>query len=261
MNSSSIKSLLSQRAAYSSEYLQDSASDVQALPAPLNSTEAAFLKYLTDSANLGISASSTNAHQQRDQFNSPQLPTSNFSPQASGESATSLRVDSDLLLAAGFGSSELGRSQSNVAPGNPHHLPPGLQTDPSLLMLPPQLTQASLSQGSLSQSSTQHAASFRLPSPQSQQPGSMLITEHTDVMTSAGLIIFTFAQSGSSFFILHTTQPSESGSNNPSLETALHVALCARKINTQAGGGFDVGFVPFLVNEDTEHLGVSDFWW
>ncbi|KAG2496907.1 hypothetical protein HYH03_004913 [Edaphochlamys debaryana] len=87
-------------------------------------------------------------------------------------------------------------------------------------------------------------------------PTSLTVQTITDAMQAAGLINFTFSQSAHSSFVLNT-QLDQAGSTSVAVLTqALRVVLAARKINQQAVARFDLGFVPFLVSDAAEGIGL-----
>ncbi|GLC36973.1 hypothetical protein PLESTB_000172600 [Pleodorina starrii] len=87
-------------------------------------------------------------------------------------------------------------------------------------------------------------------------PTQIVVTQVTDSMQAAGLVNFTFSQSAHSSFVLNT-QLDQAGSTSVGILTqALRVVLAARKINQQAVARFDLGFVPFLVTDAAEGIGL-----
>lgn len=101
------------------------------------------------------------------------------------------------------------------------------------------------------------AANGQYIHPSLQLPNSILVTAGTDPMQAAGLISFTFSQSPHSFFVLNTLGGAESGVTSVGvLNAALRVVLSARKINQHAVARFDLGFVPFVVSDAADGIGL-----
>ncbi|KXZ51069.1 hypothetical protein GPECTOR_14g54 [Gonium pectorale] len=87
-------------------------------------------------------------------------------------------------------------------------------------------------------------------------PTQIVVTQITDCMQAAGLVNFTFSQSAHSSFVLNTQLDQSGATSVEVLTQALRVVLAARKINHQAVARFDLGFVPFLVTDAAEGIGL-----
>ncbi|EFJ48944.1 hypothetical protein VOLCADRAFT_90275 [Volvox carteri f. nagariensis] len=87
-------------------------------------------------------------------------------------------------------------------------------------------------------------------------PTQIMVTQVTDSMQAAGLVNFTFTQSAHSSFVLNTHLDQTGSTSVGVLTQALRVVLAARKINQQAVARFDLGFVPFLVTDAAEGIGL-----
>ncbi|KAG2449902.1 hypothetical protein HYH02_000008 [Chlamydomonas schloesseri] len=87
-------------------------------------------------------------------------------------------------------------------------------------------------------------------------PTQALVQQSTDPLQLSGIINFTFSQSPNPSFVLNTQLDSSGSTPVATLTQALRVVLAARKINTQAVARFDLGFVPFLVSDAAEGIGL-----
>ncbi|GFR52417.1 hypothetical protein Agub_g14989 [Astrephomene gubernaculifera] len=194
------------------------------------------------SANALVEALTQLTHQQQQQQQQQQLHLlDNADRPRSGAAAHALEENSgaQLLLQQML----LGDVDGGAASGSqPEELLPSLALD--------QLVQAGASPSqSMQQQPTvmQQLASL---------PTQIVVTQVTDSMQAAGLVNFTFSQSAHSSFVLNT-QLDQSGSTSVAVLTqALRVVLAARKINQQAVARFDLGFVPFLVSDAADGIGL-----